>query len=465
MEIEMQAPFMTNLSSPARRGVDPTAGASTVLHINNFTENQKYHFPSNYIRTTKYTLFTFIPLNMWEQFSRLSNLFFLINMIISLIPGLSPVFPMTTILPLVVVVSVSSVRDALEDLARYQSDVRANNSPVVVVRDRTLQKVTSKDVIVGSILYLTKDQEIPSDTLVLATSMNDGECFVETANLDGETNRKPKCAVRAFSHNVEAAYYSDLRGTVTCDAPNENLRKWEGKIETPHHPNPIPVNLDNLLLRGCVLKNCEWLYGVVIYTGVNTKMLKNLIQKPPKRSRLDKKLNSLILMILVVQQCMILLLCGLGLNFDRSYSGSFYFAGSLTSDSNSTEGIRFVKLYLTYFVLFGMMMPISLFVSMEFCKTAQAKFMEWDAGMRTSEASMRARTSSLNEELSQVQYIFSDKTGTLTENQMRFAKCFVGERVVDELTKPGSIRRLLLTKVNPECVRDCRAFFKNASLV
>jgi phospholipid-transporting ATPase len=419
------------------------------VHVNSRSSNALLAYPTNYISTTKYTLATFLPHNLFLQFQKASNCFFFLNMVIALIPGVSPVFPATTILPLVVVLAVAAIRDAFEDFGRYQSDRKANATPVDMIPEGGSTAVVTKesrDVLAGDILYLKRGAEIPADCIIMSTALEDGACFVETANLDGETNLKPKQAKLALQRKFgTVASIAQLSGEVTCDAPSNSLTSWQGKVAVPGC-GELSLDMDSLLLRGCVVRNVDWVITCVVYTGVNTKMFLNLTQKPPKVSRLDTKLNRLIALILVFQQVLIIVICSMSADFSTgSHYDSFYLHPILAEWNG---GMWFVLTYLTYFVLLAFMMPISLFVSLEFCKTAQAKFMEWDDQMSHNGRRMVARTSSLNEELSQVQYVFSDKTGTLTENQMRFARAFAGGRAFDELKHPGGLAKFLAA--NPD---------------
>ena len=196
------------------------------------------HFTTNYIRTTNYTVLTFLPLNLIEQFKKMSNVFFLVNMIIALVPGVSPVFPATTILPLVVVVGVAAARDAYEDFGRYQSDRRANALRVqMVTPSGHVKAIESKDVHVGDVLYLERGAEVPADCLIISSSLEDGASFVETASLDGETNLKPKQSRDSLHRKFRTPdAIANFSGSITCDPPGPSMHKWLGKIACPEIP-------------------------------------------------------------------------------------------------------------------------------------------------------------------------------------------------------------------------------------
>eukprot|EP01012_Entosiphon_sulcatum_P010866 TRINITY_DN1648_c0_g1_i1.p1 TRINITY_DN1648_c0_g1~~TRINITY_DN1648_c0_g1_i1.p1 ORF type:complete len:589 (+),score=115.01 TRINITY_DN1648_c0_g1_i1:1192-2958(+) len=396
-------------------------------------------FPDNYIRTTKYTLVTFLPLNLLEQFRKVSNLYFLVSMIIALLPGVSPIFPITSILPLVFVLCVAAIKDGIEDYRRYLADREANGYVVTVIRNGQKLAVRSDEIEVGDFVFAEKNTNFPADLLVLSTALDDGLCYIETANLDGETNIKPRKAPKDTQHLMEPATLSSSALKVTCDAPNESLVKWEGVLEAEGKQSPLGI--DNLLFRGCVLRNTPWAVGMVVYAGVDTKMFRNLKKKAPKFSGLDKKLNKLILALLVFQLIVIIILAAASVGFKNSQKDAFY----LSTFNDRSNAAHFFLNFLTFFVLLSFMMPISLFVSMELCKAFQAKFMELDVLMATERKSMKAKTSNLNEELSQIRYIFTDKTGTLTENEMRFHRCSVLGYAHCEAEQPGGIRQHLLS--------------------
>eukprot|EP00906_Rhabdomonas_costata_P004866 RCo007274 len=376
-------------------------------------------------------------------------------MCITLIPGVSPVIPATSILPLVFVLTVAAVKDAIEDYHRYRADRQANGTPVIVVRDGAELTIRSDEVVVGDIVKMERNREVVADIVVLSSALDDGICYIETSNLDGETNIKPKQAIMETRHLLSPATFGPQTAIrITGDAPNPSLVKWEGVLDLNGVSKPL--SLQNIIFRGCRLKNTPHAYGIATYCGTDTKLFRNLKKKVSKFSSLDKKLNKLILVLLLLQQCLIAILAGMGL-YARHKNEYPYLSG----DSHN-DGLYFVLMYCTYFVLLSYMMPISLFVSMELCKSFQAKFMELDVEMATDKKSMKVKTSNLNEELSQVRYIFTDKTGTLTENEMRFHSCAVQGFYHNELENSGGILRHLAS--NGEYASHIDLYMKSLAL-
>ncbi|RKO92915.1 hypothetical protein BDK51DRAFT_49773, partial [Blyttiomyces helicus] len=147
-------------------------------------EERFFRKPSNYIRTTKYTLLSFIPLNLYYQFRRFYNIYFLLGAL-SVFAGVSSLSPISQIFPLVVVLAFAAVKEAIEDYGRYRADTTANNIPVTVVRGGVKTEVLSMHVQPGDVVYLEKGEKFPVDAMLISSSYEDGTCYVETAELDG----------------------------------------------------------------------------------------------------------------------------------------------------------------------------------------------------------------------------------------------------------------------------------------
>ncbi|KAF3431364.1 hypothetical protein FNV43_RR26095 [Rhamnella rubrinervis] len=410
--------------------VQPQAPGFRTIYCNDRDANLPVRFRGNSISTTKYNFFTFLPKGLFEQFRRVANLYFLTISILSTTP-ISPVSPITNVLPLSLVLLVSLIKEAFEDWKRFQNDMAINNNPVDVLQDQRWESIPWKKLQVGDIVRIKQDGFFPADLLFLAGTNPDGVCYIETANLDGETNLKIRKAVEKTWDYLTPEKASEFKGEVQCEQPNNSLYTFTGNLVVQKQTLPLTPN--QILLRGCSLRNTEYIVAVVIFTGHETKVMMNTMNVPSKRSTLERKLDKLILTLFgtLFGMCLIGAI-GSGVFIDRKY---FYLGLHEDVESQFDPNKPFVVAILTMFTLitlYSTIIPISLYVSIEMIKFIQcAQFINKDLHMYHSETNTPAlaRTSNLNEELGQVEYIFSDKTGTLTRNLMEFFKCSIGGEV------------------------------------
>ncbi|KAF5445365.1 hypothetical protein F2P56_034416 [Juglans regia] len=409
-------------------------GFSRVVYCNDpdCFEAAVLNYGSNYVRTTKYTLAMFFPKSLFEQFRRVANMYFLICAILSFTP-LSPYSDVSNVLPLVVVIGVTMGKEALEDWKRKKQDIEVNNRKVKVHHsDGMFDNAKWMDLKVGDIVRVQKDEFFPADLILLSSSYEEETCFVETTNLDGETSLKLKQALDATSNFHEDSSFQNFKAVIKCEDPNANLYSFVGGLHLEKQEHPLAPQ--QLLLRGSKLRNTDFIYGVVVFTGHDTKLMQNSTAPPSKRSKIEKRMDKIVYFLFSIIVLM-------------SFIGSIFF-GILTREDLENERItrwylgpdETTKYYnpkrapvaailhfLTALMLYGYLIPISLYVSIEIVKVLQSVFINQDLHMYYEEADKpaRARTSNLNEELGQVNTILSDKTGTLTCNSMEFMKCSV----------------------------------------
>ncbi|XP_025199207.1 phospholipid-transporting ATPase ID isoform X2 [Melanaphis sacchari] len=397
------------------------------IKANDSTYNAQFNYATNYIKTSKYTLLTFLPLNLFEQFQRLANFYFLCLMMLQMISIISSLTPITTSIPLIGVLTISAIKDAYDDYQRHASDDLVNNRISKTVRNGHVVNVKWKDVHVGDVILMEDGQFVAADVLLLSTSEPSGLCFIETAELDGETNLKCRqclAEVADLAHEV-----TDFDGFIRCEAPNNLLNKFHGVLQW--NDKELILNNDHIILRGCVLRNTEWCYGMVIFAGKDTKLMQNSGKAKFKRTNIDRLLNFLIIGI-VLFLFLLCLSCMIG-SVIWEFKTGWYFQTYLPWDSlvpsdriagSITIG---TLVFFSYAIVLNTLVPISLYVSVEVVRFVQSFFINWDEKMydKQSGTSAKARTTSLNEELGQIQYIFSDKTGTMTKNIMTFKKCSI----------------------------------------
>ncbi|XP_078379696.1 phospholipid-transporting ATPase IF-like isoform X2 [Oculina patagonica] len=393
-------------------------------------EVKQRRYADNVIVTAKYTIWNFLPKNLFEQFRRIANFYFLCIGVIQLLID-SPVSPVTSILPLVFVITVTAIKQGYEDWLRHKADREVNNRPTKVIRQGRVQDIPSKNVKVGDIVQVLDDEEIPCDLVVMSCDDAEGTCYITTANLDGETNLKVRSALSDTAVLQSPEELSHLMAHVECQHPQEDLYSFSGRmIITPRgggEPVVKALGPQNLLLRGARLKNSVYTFGVAVYTGKETKMALNQQQGAHKFSTVEKTMNVFLIVFLVVLLCQGALCAGLMFwkQNQRSGTPSYVYQEKPKVTFTGSNGV--VDTFLVFLILFNYVIPISLYVTVELQKFIGALFFAWDLKMYMEETDEPAiaNTSDLNEELGQIEYVFTDKTGTLTENDMQFRECSI----------------------------------------
>ncbi|QKX57021.1 uncharacterized protein TRUGW13939_04129 [Talaromyces rugulosus] len=531
--------------------------------------NLKTHYPSNKIRTAKFTPLTFVPKDLWLQFHNIANIYFLFIIILGFFPIFGVASPGMNAVPLIVIIVVTAVKDGIEDWRRTVSDANLNNSPVYRLTDwlnvnaseeevstwRRIKKASTRTVIstyramkrkekkaasddgepderrssvatyrqsvysthgfpgnddensfqmtpvaspfqdpsgngwpddangigkdgslqpgksareavtpgakkygslvdrskqtpetarfkrecwknvqVGDFVRLYNGDQIPADIVILSSSDPDGACYVETKNLDGETNLKVREALNSGRLVKHARDCEKSDFVVETEQPHPNLysysaaMRWQQRDENA--PGGVkamvePIGINNLLLRGCSLQNTEWILGVVIFTGPETKIMLNSGETPTKRPRLAREMNSNVFInfAILFGMCLITgLINGFAWNL-KDGSLSFFEYGSYGGTPAAEGAVAF----FAGLILFQNLVPIALYISLEIVRTFQALFIYFDRFMVYERLDMACvpKTWNISDDVGQIEYIFSDKTGTLTQNVMEFKKCTI----------------------------------------
>lgn len=312
----------------------------------------------------------------------------------------------------------------------------ANANPPI---SATFKNRKWKDVSVGDFIRVRANEEVPADIILLSSSDPEGNCYVETKNLDGETNLKTKNSVHCggsanLKHSTD---FGNTKFWVECDAPNPHLYAFRGTI---HYENfdeagnlvnadeKEAVTNDNVLLRGCMLRNTKWAIGLVVYTGAESKVVLNGGITPAKKSRISRELN----LSVIINFLVLFILCfiaGLinGLFYDKKDSSRKFYEFAAYAKSSAGNG---TLAFFVALIIYQSLVPISLYISIEIIKTAQAFFIHSDVMMYYERLDYPCVPQSWNisDDLGQIEYIFSDKTGTLTQNVMEFKKCTINGR-------------------------------------
>ncbi|XP_044589030.1 phospholipid-transporting ATPase ID isoform X2 [Cotesia glomerata] len=413
------------------------------IRANNREYNSQFKYANNYIKTSKYSVLTFLPLNLFEQFQRLANFYFLCLLVLQMIPAISSLTPITTAIPLIGVLTLTAVKDAYDDFQRHSSDSQVNNRKSQTLRGTQLKVEKWSQVQVGDVIRMENDQFVAADVLLLSTSEPNGLCYIETAELDGETNLKCRqCLTETAEMMDNNELIGEFDGEIVCETPNNLLNKFDGILTWKG--NRYALDNDKIILRGCVLRNTQWCYGVVIFAGKDTKLMQNSGKTKFKRTSIDRLLNLLIIGIVffLLSLC---LFCMIGCGIWESLVGRYFQAylpwdSLVPTDPLGGATVTALLVFFSYSIVLNTVVPISLYVSVEVIRFVQSFLINWDEEMyyAPTNTHARARTTTLNEELGQIEYIFSDKTGTLTQNIMTFNKCSVAGRsygdLIDDVT-------------------------------
>ena len=294
-----------------------------------------------------------------------------------------------------------------------------------------------KNVRVGDFVRIQNNDEIPADIVILATSDEDGACYVETKNLDGETNLKVRQALKCGEGIKHALDCERTKFWIESEGPHPNLYAYNGvakwyqdatgdkKHDDEYNASSEPITINNMLLRGCSLRNTEWAIGIAVFTGKETKIMLNAGITPTKRSLISRQLNFSVL----TNFGLLFVLCfasGLvnGIVFAESNTSIDYFEYGMIGGTPPLNGL---VTFWAALVLYQSLVPISLYISIEIVKTIQAFFIYSDYYMYYEPLDYPCTPKSWNisDDLGQIEYVFSDKTGTLTQNVMEFKKCTI----------------------------------------
>lgn len=428
--------------SSSRRGTSSRSYPTRVIEpIHLFSETPQFShssavFVSNRIKTTKYTIWSFLPKNLFEQFHRFANLYFLFIVLLNWAPEINAFGKEVAMLPVLFVLGVTAIKDAYEDRRRYLSDNEINNQTCRVfvggARGRYVKQAW-QSVKVGDIVHLSCNEIIPADIVLLNSSDDDGICYAETSSLDGESNLKQRKVTKDFFHRFNEFEPAEFQSTVECERPNNQIHKFTGCLITPTRggEHRDALTKDNIVLRGCVVRNTDYVEGIVVYAGHETKVMLNDSGPRYKQSKLEKMMNRDVVfsvIILVVLCCIGAIGSGVwSYVFSNPSKGSVPFI-PIAKDIQQNALYAGVIAFLSYVIILQVLIPISLYVSLEFVKMCQIYFITQDGDLYYEEKDqpMVCRALNISEDLGQVEMVFSDKTGTLTENQMIFRRCTIG---------------------------------------
>lgn len=375
----------------------------------------------NTIRSTRFTVWNFLPRQLFAQFSKLANFYFLVISILQMIPGLSTTGTFTTFAPLMFFVGLSMAKEGYDDLRRHRLDkaenireakvMHASRTTKTEVLDKRSVASDSldvaplkwvdtkwKDLQVGDIIKLDRDEAAPADLVILRSSGANGIAYVETMALDGETNLKSKQATASVAGACTSEEeVANCRAHFVVEDPNLDLYKFEGKVTVNSETSPLTNN--EIIYRGSILRNTPDAIGMVIYSGEECKIRMNANKNPRiKAPALQTLVNRIVIVIVIFVLALAIFNTVAYQLWDSTEDKSWYLENA---------SVAFFPILTSFIIMFNTMIPLSLYVSLEIVKLAQMYFFN-DIDMYDPESNVpcEARTSTINEELGQVRYAF-----------------------------------------------------------
>jgi len=388
----------------------------------NNLKRKEEHYPKNIIRNQKYTLLSFLPMVFLEQMKHFLNVFFIMVMVSQCIKSVSVSNPLTSMFPWALVQLLVYMKEGSDDMKRYRRDAEANGKLCTRYTKDGPLKVPASELAVGDLIIVGKDERVPADAMLLQVEDSSGSVFVRTDQLDGETDWKIKMAQKTTQGFGSFKEIADKYFEVVAEAPSKEIYSFNGKIVldgTSHQ-----VHEDSMLWMNMVVAGGTGLC-VVVYTGKDTRSVMNTTQARSKSGLIDEELNF----------------------YTKILCGTSFAVALIFTILRGTYSMWYIVL-VRFVIIFSTVIPISLRVNIDWARLVYSKGME-----RDKEVNVIVRNSNIPEELGRISYFLTDKTGTLTKNEMEIKKMHTGYLCYT----PDFVKEILQMVTRPQSQTDFSA--------
>lgn len=402
----------------------------------------------NNLRTTQFTPLTWLPKSLFFQFKRLANIYFLFIAIVvcfgTWVEKFSPKDWRSKLGPFTLVLFWTACKDLFEDVRRGRDDKKENlqNAKKYNISTGALEDVHWCNVLVGDLLFIPCDAPFPADLVLLKSAENE-TAFISTVMLDGETSLKERSMPGNMVDLAEIVTDADYKASwneaqreglafaeklkkgteIKMGTPTPALSDVRGLVMVEESLVVFPISEENFLPRGCILRNTAFVLAITTYVGTDTKTRLNATQSVLKFSNMQIALNICIKLLLVV-------IFGIDIYATiMSEIGAF---------GNDVKKWAWYIMFFRFCIAYYHAVPMSLYVVYEMLKLVLGFQVNVDKTMIADGQNAVARTADLMEEMGQVDFIFSDKTGTLTSNEMVFARGHINGQDVGDFRKPDT---------------------------
>lgn len=396
---------------------------SRVFSISN-EEKNRLLFPSNEVNSTQFNNILMLYKPFLNQLRRVPIIYFVFMTFLEIFTSISPYPSIPTYVVILFVICLSTIREAFEDVGRYKTDLKINTAGVVKYKFGKWHRVNWRNIFVGDIIRLKESDTVPADCVCLASANDDRSFYLQTNSLNGRTTLTKRKSLEISNVLIGNGEVVRLTGEAEFNQVSNSFDEFDGMILLGEDYD-VEFDARNFLPRGAMLRNTDWVVCLVGFTGKDTKIFMNSGEEPRRKvSKVERVIDIGVLVIVggqLIVAVVVSILSGIWIKDNRVYEA---FTGTLPADV-----LYGLSALLSFLILSNQMVPVSLVLCLEMVRMTLTYFVEKDELMYDTNASCYAEVLNSNvlEELGQVKYIVSDKTGTISSNKFQLKLLMMGK--------------------------------------